>query len=340
LEVNMPTDGHGKLIGSDGRPIFGLRDMPVVSLNINDFRPHGSKTRPIFGAAGLKRWIFLGVCNEDIIFGLAVVHLGYLSNLFTYVFDRKEKKILKEFDLINPAAAGTLFSGSSVDGRVSFSAAGAKADISFSGGAAALSVKIGDALEAGLSFSRAQEPLNIVTRTGLKGFNYTNKEAGLPVEGKIRAAGKEYGLDGSKPCGNLDYTFGILKRQTFWNWASGGGKDSNGKKIGFNFSQGVNETGFTENAFWIDGKMVKVDTVDFIYDDLNMLSEWKMRSSDGKVNISFKPEGERAKNLNIGVIKSYYHQPFGTFTGEFSDGKEKYTLKEVYGFTEEHEAVW
>jgi hypothetical protein len=132
----------------------------------------------------------------------------------------------------------------------------------------------------------------------------------------------------------------VLKRQTFWNWASGGGTDINGRKIGFNFSQGVNETGFTENAFWIDGKMAKVDTVDFKYDDLNMLSEWKIASSDGKVNISFKPEGERAKNLNIGIIKSYYHQPFGTFTGEFNDGKEKYILKEVYGFTEEHEAVW
>jgi hypothetical protein len=336
----MPIDSRGKLIGAGGRPIFGLRDMPLVSLNINDFRPHGTKNKPLFGPAGLKRWIFLGVCNKDVIFGLAVVHLGYLSNLFAYVFDRKEKKITIKYDLINPFAMNTSFSGSSVDGKVSFSPAGANADILFSGGKASLNVKIGDALEAGLSFNRAQEPLNIVTRAGLKGFNYTDKEAGLSVEGKIKAGGREYALDGAGPCGNIDYTFGVLKRQTFWNWASGGGTDINGRKIGFNFSQGVNETGFTENAFWIDGKMGKVDTVDFKYDDLNMLSEWKMASSDGKVNISFKPEGERAKNLNIGIIKSYYHQPFGTFTGELSDGRETYILKEVYGFTEEHEAVW
>jgi len=160
------------------------------------------------------------------------------------------------------------------------------------------------------------------------------------VQGKIKAAGIEYIIDPAEPAGSFDYTFGVLKRNTFWNWASGGGIDANGRKLGFNFSQGVNETGFTENAFWVNGKMIKVDTVDFIYDGRNMLSEWNMRSSDGKVNISFAPEGERAKNLNLGIIKSYYHQPFGIFTGELADGKEKYVLKEVYGFTEEHDALW
>lgn len=190
-----------------------------------------------------------------------------------------------------------------------------------------------------LSFDRAEEPLNLVTRTGLKGFNYTNKEAGIGVTGRIMAGGSEYTLD-NEHCGSFDYTFGLLNRQTFWNWASGSGVDTKGRRLGFNLSQGVNETGFTENAFWLDGKMVKADTADFKYDDTNMLSEWKITSADGKVDLSFKPEGERAKNLNIGLIKSYYHQPFGTFSGVLSGGKEKYVLKEVYGFTEEHEAVW
>lgn len=318
-----------RLINPDGRPAFGLHAEPLRELNISDFRPPG----------GRKRWIFLGISNQDIVFGLAVVHLGYLSNLFAYVFDRKQKKLIAEADIIVPFGLGTNFTGSSADGAVSFASNGASAGVIINPNMIKLDAKAGD-MEINLVYARVKESLNLVTRNGLRGFNYTNKEAGLSVQGKIKAGEKEYILDPAAPSGEFDYTFGVLKRNTFWNWASGGGVDTKGRKLGFNFSQGVNETGFTENAFWVNGKMIKADTVDFIYDGRNMLQEWKIKSYDGKVNISFRPEGERAKNLNLGLIVSYYHQPFGTFTGEFNDGKEEFILKEVYGFTEEHEAVW
>jgi hypothetical protein len=318
-----------RLINPDGRPAFGLHEEPLRELNIADFRPAGSH----------KSWVFLGVSNADIIFGLAVVHLGYLSNLFAYVFDRKQKKLVAEADVIVPLGMNTKFAGSSADGTVNFNSSGVTAGIIINSNMIKLDAEAGG-MSINLVYARVKESLNLVTRNGLKGFNYTNKEAGLSVQGKIKAGGNEYVIDPTAPSGAFDYTFGVLKRNTFWNWASGGGVDASGRKLGFNFSQGVNETGFTENVFWVNGRMIKVDTVDFIYDSRNMLAEWKMKSFDGKVNISFMPEGERAKNLNVVLIKSYYHQPFGTFTGEFTDGKEKYVLKEVYGFTEEHEAVW
>lgn len=324
-EVHM-----SKLIDENGRPVFGLHEGPIKDLNAGDFRKRGGK-------GGLKKWIFLGVTAPDAVFGLAIVHLGYLSNMFAYVFDRNDKKIVSEADSIKPFAAGTAFEGSALEGSAIF---GKNAKITITPYMLKLEAKIKSGFSAELEYARIKNSLNLVTRNGLSGFNYTCKEAGLSVQGKIKAGGKTYEIDPALPSGGFDYTFGVLKRSTFWNWASGGGTDANGRKLGFNFAQGVNETGFTENAFWVDGKMVKVDSVDFIYDAKRMQNEWKMRSFDGKVNISFKPEGERAKNLNIGLIKSYYHQPFGVFSGTLSDGKEKYVLKDVYGFTEEHDAVW
>jgi hypothetical protein len=326
------------LINEDGRPAFGIHQEPFKELNIRDFRPHGQRNKPLF--TGHKRWIFLGVSNKDVIFGLAVVHLGYLANLFAYVFDRKQKKLMAERDIIVPSGFGVDFSGSSLQGSAAFKSGGVTAGIVINPNMLKLDADLGAGFSVNLVYSRLKEPLNAVTRNGLKGFNFTNKEAGLSVQGKLKAGGIEYSADPLDASGGFDYTFGVLKRQTFWNWASGGGIDSSGRKLGFNFAAGVNETGFTENAFWVDGKMIKVDTVDFKYDDLNMLSRWDIRSSDGRVNLLFTPEGERAKNLNIGLIKSYYHQPFGTFSGTLSNGAETYALKEVYGFTEEHEAVW
>jgi hypothetical protein len=318
------------LINKDGQPCYGLHPEPLKELNIRDFKPGGSQ----------KQWIFLGASCREAVFGLAIVNLGYLANLFAYVFDRQSGRITEQRDIIVPFGLGTSFAGSGAAGSVSFSSGGATAGIVINSNMMKLDAELGSGFSAGLVYARISDSLNLVTRNGLNGFNYTSKEAGLSVQGRIKAGGKEYVMDPAFPSGNLDYTFGVLKRSTFWNWASGGGLTENGRHTGFNFAQGMNETGFTENAFWVNGKMAKVDSVHFDYARKNLLAPWKLKSTDGKVDLLFTPEGERAKNLNLLLIKSYYHQPFGTFTGTLSDGKETYKLKEVYGFTEEHDAVW
>ena len=35
-----------------------------------------------------KRWCYMGIIHPDIIFGCAVVHLGYISSAFAFGFDR------------------------------------------------------------------------------------------------------------------------------------------------------------------------------------------------------------------------------------------------------------
>ncbi len=327
-----------KLINESGRPAFGLQTEPLTDLNIADFKPDGSlksrKNHPH------KRWIFLGVSNKDITFGFAIVHLGYLANLFAYVFDRKLKKLVCSRDVIVPFGMGVIFSGSSASGSVSFKSGGITAGIMITPDAIKLEADLGNGFEISQIYSRLKDSLNLVTRNGLKGFNYTNKEAGLSTSGVIKTNGAGYNMDPAEAAGGFDYTFGVLQRRTFWNWASGGGLDLNGRKLGFNLAMGVNETGFTENVFWVDGRMTKVDTVNFTYNSHNLMAPWKIKSFDGKVDLIFKPEGGRSKNFDIGFIKSYFHQPFGTFSGVLFDGNDACGLKDVYGFAEEHEAVW
>ncbi len=332
------------LIGSGGRPTFGLHRLPLNNLNIEDFRPHGRPDitlieRGIITGFRIKRWLYLGVCTEDIIFGIAVIHLGYLSNFFVNIFDRKEKK-LNEYGINQPFAIHTFFDGSFVNGNVDFIDKDINAKIELKNDEILLKASVKNELDANLRFLNSKEQLSLVTRVGLKGFNYTNKEAGIPVSGTLKLFEKIFQIDEKVPSGVADYTFGYLGRKTFWNWASGGGLDKKGRKIGFNFSQGVNETGFTENAFWIDGKLIKTGSVDFRYDDLHLLSQWMIVTNDGKVNLSFHPEGERSSIQNYLLISSRYHQLFGNFSGTLSEGRRVYTLDSVSGFAEEHEAKW
>lgn len=324
------------LIGSGGRPVFGIYRNPLKDLSTDGYRPHGSDKKAA-KTGNLKKWVFCGAVSEDFVFGAAIVNIGYLSNLFSYLFDRKTKKI-HEASALAPMAIGTSFMGSSSEGRAVFDFAGSKASCVFSGGRIALNVSTA-AVKADLNFARVKEPLCLLSRIGLKGFNYTEKESSAAAEGVIKAGGAEYKA-GAETSGIIDYTMGILARKTFWNWASGSGRAVNGEKISFNLAQGVNETGYTENAFWVNGAMVKVDNVDFVYDDKNPVSDWEINSYDGKVKLAFTAEGERKADIKAGFMSSFFHQPFGAFKGTLSDGKKEYEIKEAYGFAEEHEAVW
>ena len=340
----MNTANESSLIGIDGRPRFGIYSGPLTSLNLDDFRPYGAKD----GASSaksrilkyrIKRWEYLGICNNDIIFGIAVVRLGYMCNLFAYLFDRRSARI-SEYDILTPGGGAAIFEGTSLTGEITFKSGKTAVRMTSDPETITVEGSIKGELSVSLSFRKYGQPLVCLTRVGLKGFNYTHKEAGIPVRGTIRHKGVSWDIQEEQSFGVRDYTLGYLARQTFWNWASGGGMDKEGNRIGFNLVQGVNETGFTENAFWVNGRLVKTDVVDFRYDDLDLLKPWHIESNDGRVRLRFLPEGKRSANIHAGLIVSKFHQPFGRFEGTLRDGDQVCELQNVSGFTEEHYAKW
>ena len=340
----MHTANERSLIGIDGRPRFGIYTSPLTSLDLDDFRPYGENA----GASSAKRWIlkyrikrweYLGICNNDIIFGIAVIRLGYMCNLFTYLFDRRSARI-SEYDILTPGGGAAIFKGNSQTGSITFKSGKTAVRMTSDPETITVEGSIKEALSVSLSFRKYRQPLVCLTRTGLKGFNYTHKEAGIPVRGTIRHKEESWDIQQPQSFGVRDYTLGYLARQTFWNWASGGGMDKAGNRIGFNLVQGVNETGFTENAFWINGRLVKTDVVDFRYDDLDLLKPWHIESNDGRVRLRFLPEGSRSANTHAGLIVSRFHQPFGRFEGTLRAGDQICELQNVSGFTEEHYAKW
>ena len=80
--------------------------------------------------------------------------------------------------------------------------------------------------------------------------------------------------------------------------------------------------------------------MDFRYDDLDLLRPWQIESNDGRVRLRFLPAGERSANINVGLIVSKFHQPFGRFEGTLREGDKVWELENVFGFTEEHYAKW
>ncbi|HPC46840.1 MAG TPA: DUF2804 domain-containing protein, partial [Deltaproteobacteria bacterium] len=161
------------------------------------------------------------------------------------------------------------------------------------------------------------------------------------LEGTVSVGGVSHNMASPSCLALVDWTCGYMRRETCWNWASTASQLPDGRLLGFNLSCGVNETSFTENAFWIDGTMTKVDTVNFIYEPDDLTKPWRVVSSDGRVDLSFRPETHRGEKISAFLIASRFTQLVGTFDGTLrtSDGTTV-TVTGCPGFAEDHYARW
>lgn len=157
---------------------------------------------------------------------------------------------------------------------------------------------------------------------------WTRKQAGVPVRGSIRVADRAYSLD----ClGVVDDTAGYHRRHTTWTWSAGVGRTPDGASIGWNLVTGVNDTPTgSERRVWVDGDAAEVGPVSFA-DDLSRVS-----FAEGGA-LSFRSWGAREDRTNLLLLRSYYRQPFGTFSGVLPGGLE---LAEGYGVMEWHDVWW
>ena len=63
-------------------------------------------------------------------------------------------------------------------------------------------------------------------------------------------------------------------------------------------------------------------------------------TDDGAVDLAFNPEGERSENIRAGVIRSVFHQPYGTFSGVVRFGDQVVNVDQMVGVCEDHDALW
>jgi hypothetical protein len=159
-----------------------------------------------------------------------------------------------------------------------------------------------------------------VTSTTPRGNTiWTRKQGGIAVRGVVE--GREI-----EARAIVDDSAGDHDRLTAWRWSAGVGTADDGSPVAWNLVDGIHDApGASERRVWRDGDPVEVGPVEFA-PDLSRVA-----------GLAFSPWAERRENVNLLVVRSYYRQPFGTFSGELPDGTQ---LREGYGVVEEHDALW
>ncbi len=328
-----------RLVDDTGSITFGLYEDRIDEVNYKDYRletPMGLPVPRAMSSALAKQFHFLGIIGPELIIGMAVIDLGYLGSGFAYIHDRRTGR-MTEARKIQKGGRGAVIDPYPETGKSAFSSSSLSIEME----RGRISARADDfEISAELALDQAK-PLRICTRTGYRGWTYTQKTTPVPLTGSVSLHGEKIDLTSPSYMALTDWTCGFLRRETFWNWASTASTLPDGKTLGLNLSCGVNETSFTENAFWVDSARTKIDTVDFVFDRRDLMRVWRITSQDGKVNLTFHPEGRREEKMTAMLISSRFSQIVGVFDGTLhQDDGERIIVKNCPGFVEDHYAKW
>ena len=177
-------------------------------------------------------------------------------------------------------------------------------------------------------------------------FYYNQKTVAMRASGTVWYDRKKYKFTPGNSFGLLDWGRGVWTYDNTWYWSAAQGM-AGGHKFGFNLGYGFGDTSAaSENMLFVDGIAHKLESVEFaIPKDANGREQyeepWRFTSSDGRLELDFKPIIDRKAKISLGVIMSDQHQVFGRFTGfVILDNGERLNIENLLGFAEKVRNKW
>jgi len=337
-----------RLINLAGDVQVGIFAEPIDEVNYRDFAlstPFGKRAGWLQRHFGFNQFQFLGALSEPVVFGCAMADIKYVGTAFVYCYEPSSRRFA-EYSFRQPLARGLRFDQRPETGTSVFDAGGNRIAMTASTlpRHRRLLVQLRSGLAIDATFSEAApsiQPMCICTPAGATGWVYARKTAGHAVSGTLRWEGRTFDLAAIGARGHHDWSAGYMRRHTFWNWGCLAGRTADGRIVGMNVSCGVNETSFTENCFWIDGGLHKLDTVAFEYDRRDLMRPWRLSSSDGRLQLSFRPEGRHSENINAWIVASNFNQLVGRYDGWLQTAAgERIVITQMLGYAERHYAKW
>lgn len=336
-----------QLIKADGQPHYGQFAAAPTRVNYRDFDFRSPMGRPLGRLAKWRRFHqfqYFGLLSDELIGGCALANLSLAGIGFVYLFHPASGRMIeRQFKL--PLDFGSQFSQQPNDGvcELRWGDNRLRLENHPEPLEKSLLVELDDGTRIEARFSEVEpvfQPMCLCTPTAVNGWVYAQKVAGVRCHGTVRSALGDFDLQAINAFAHHDWSAGYMRPETFWNWACLSGQAGT-QRVGLNLSCGVNETSFTENCFWLDGELLKVDTVRFEFDRQQPLQPWHIRSCDGQVELRFEAHGLHEERTNLGLLASNFKQIFGRFTGVLRPfGRAALPIDNLWGFVEDQYVKW
>ncbi|MDR2070208.1 MAG: DUF2804 domain-containing protein, partial [Treponema sp.] len=155
------------------------------------------------------------------------------------------------------------------------------------------------------------------------------------AEGVMQFGTAEFAFTKGNAWGILDWNRGSRPRSDVRYWASACGI-SGSQQVGFSVGYGsADGSAGTENAFFVDGKLHKLDRVTFHISPANWLDPWRFTGNDNRLEMTFTPHQERVDRYQLGFHILNRRQICGVFSGSvLLDNGETLEFRNITGIAE------
>ena len=166
-------------------------------------------------------------------------------------------------------------------------------------------------------------------------FRYFRCSPWFIAEGVIQFGSTEIYFTQDNAWAIYDWRREVRPKRDLRYWAAACGM-AGGKLAGFNIGYGnADASTGSENAFFLDGVIHKLDQVTFHIPPADWLDEWKFTSSDKRLEMTFAPFQQRTESRNFLYHSVKCRQVCGTFSGRvILDDGSPFAFWDITGFAE------
>ena len=285
-----------------------------------------------------KRWEYWGVVTPTHVVGLVVSSLDYAGVHSIYVLDRATGRE-HNAEAVVPLARGAVLSDRSGAGGARGAGGSLAIELTTSpDGTTLRATAPGVEVDLTVAATPGRDSLAVVVPWSSRRFQYTVKDVGLPVRGRLLLDGTAYDVTPEDSFAVLDHGRGKWPYSMTWNWAAG---SRPGGDLAIQLGgQWTEVTGSTENGVIVDGRLHKIgEELAWRYDRADWLRPWRITGP--RVDATLEPFHERVSRTSLVVLAGETHQCFGTFTGwAATDDGERVSLDGLVGWAEEARNRW
>jgi Protein of unknown function (DUF2804) len=323
-----------QLVEGGARHYGRFPSRPARVNPLDEFGPVGRVLRRL----RLKEWVGFTLLHPDWYASVLMQDTHYLASSEIYAYDR-ERGTLHEREGV--ARGGALALPADLRARpCRFTSRGYALTWDLTGASgyrlvfdiAPTRTEPGFHGELRLDAAGASAPLSVSSRLP-GGRMYTHK-ALFPVSGTLHVGDRAIVFDPARDLAILDEHHSLLPYRTNWLWGTFGMPTGDGP-VGANFADRRSSPGAEEEScLWLPGRCAPLAEVAFTPTSADPLAPWRVRSRDGRLDVTFEPDGRKRARHQFGVVAIDYFQLCGRYHGMLTDGDRTYELEDVHGVCE------
>lgn len=184
--------------------------------------------------------------------------------------------------------------------------------------------------------ARQTAPTSVCMPLGLNRAMYSFKVL-MPMEGYFQTKEEYYNFASNDSMGVLGDRKGFYPFALRYDWVSGFGVDSKGRRVGFSLTEQASKDKeiYNENLLWINSRAFPLPPVRITLPQ-GPEGIWHIQDMEGLVDLVFKPEKKNSTKMDTIIMAMDYHGPYGSFEGilRSPDGAERVDAKYIFGMGE------